>query len=210
MRVSSHQTSFRNDVAGHRFFHRGLFRRAWQRKGGIECVSLEIISVDTRRRAWPTIPGAAEIARPLDSILRHAVLPNFSYFRIDVPKEPMGPRPAGRIRIVHDQSETLDGLGKIFDAQGRTHIGIIARIFFWNFPAVGKCAASDLKGNRTGRVLGLSEADHGRRERNQEEPSNHRFHDCIVASKLCLFNKQHVFVRRGLCLIVPFRRCPIR
>ena len=85
---------------------------------------MEIISVDTRRRAWPTIPGAAEIARPLDSILRHAVLPNFSYFRIDVPKEPMGPRPAGRIRIVHDQSETLDGLGKIFDAQGRTHIGI--------------------------------------------------------------------------------------
>jgi hypothetical protein len=46
-RVSSHQTSFRDDMASHRFFDRCLFRRARQRKGGIERESFEIISVRT-------------------------------------------------------------------------------------------------------------------------------------------------------------------
>jgi hypothetical protein len=179
-RVSSHQTSFRDDVTRHRFFHRALCCRAWQRKSGIECVGSKIISVRTRGRAWPTIPGAAEIARPLDSILRHAVLPNLRCFRIDVPNEPMGPGPARRIRIIHDQRETLDGIGKIFNAQRRAHIGIITRIFFWNFPAVGKRAASHFKGSRTRRALGLSEAGHRHREHNQQEQSNHRFHGALL------------------------------
>jgi len=40
------------------------------------------------------------------------------------------------------------------------------------------------------------------REHNKEEPSNHRFHDCIVASDCALFNKQPAFVCRGLRLVV--------
>jgi len=63
----------------------------------------------------------------------------------------MGPRPAGRIRIVHDQSETLDSFGKIFDAQGGLTLELYTYIFL-EFPAVGKCAASHLKGSRAGRV----------------------------------------------------------
>lgn len=189
-------------MAGHRLFDRGPCRRAWQGKSGIECVSLEIISVRTRRRARPAILGAAEIGRPLDSIMRHAVFPNLCCFRIDVPKEPMGPGPARCIRIVHDQSETLDCFGKILDAQGRAHIGIVARIFFGDFSAVGKCAASHFEGSRNGQVLSLSGADHRRCERNQQEQSKHRLHDCIVASESCLFNKQRALARHGLCFVV--------
>ena len=169
-RISSHQTPFRDDVTGHRFFHRALCCRAWQRKSGIECVGSKIISVRTRGRAWSAIPGVAEIARPLNRILRHPVLPDLRCFRIDVPNEPMDPCPAGRVRIVYDQSETLNGIGKIFDAQRRVRVRIVTRIFSWNFPAVGKRATCHFKGSsRRRRILSLRRAVRRQRERNQQE-----------------------------------------
>ena len=120
------------------------------------------------RRAWPAIPGVAEIARPLNRILRRAILPNLRCFRIDVPHEPMGPGPAGRVRIVYDQSEILNRIGKILDAQRRVHIGTIARIFSWDFPAVGKRAARHFQ-RRSSRILSLRRAVDQKRERNEQE-----------------------------------------